>query len=166
MLEIKKFPEDMSTIEVDRGEANRCLVSGLFEESVDVGGKSRRFYTYIAPGLCSCQPCLVLAPPEGAPVPEYLEESFWLDFAQEHQIFLHVLEPENGRYNGSDPEYMNRVYVGIQSQKHVPMLIVGTVKDMSHANYPRESWIAYDEFLSKFTREPDGTLLYMGGPAL
>lgn len=118
MLEVKKFPEDMSTIEVDRGEAKRCLVSGIFEESVDVGGRPRRFYTYIAPGLCSCQPCLVLAPPEGIPVPEYLENSFWLDFAREHQIFLHVLEPENGRYGSSDPEYMNRVYVGIQSRKY------------------------------------------------
>ena len=45
------------------------------------------------------------------------------------------------------------------------MLTVGTVENMSHANYPRESWIAYDEFFSKFTRAEDGTLLYMGVPA-
>ena len=50
--------------------------------------------------------------------------------------------------------------------KRVPLLIVGTVKEMSHANYPRESWIAYDEFMSKFSRTADGTLLYMGEEAL
>lgn len=42
------------------------------------------------------------------------------------------------------------------------MLVVGTVKDMTHANYPRESWIAYDEFLCKFSKSADGTLYYMG----
>lgn len=52
-------------------------------------------------------------------------------------------------------------YVYHNAQK-VPMLKVGVVKDMTHANYPRESWIAYDEFLCKFSKKPDGTLLYMG----
>lgn len=37
---------------------------------------------------------------------------------------------------------------------------------MSHTNYLRESWIAYDEFLNKFSRAADGTLLYMGEEAL
>lgn len=46
--------------------------------------------------------------------------------------------------------------------KRVPLLVVGTVKEMSHANYPRESWNTYDEFLSKFSRRADGTLVYMG----
>ena len=50
--------------------------------------------------------------------------------------------------------------------KRVPMLIVGRVKDMPHANYPGESWISYDEFLVKFSRAEDGTLLYMGEPAV
>ncbi|MBR2810881.1 MAG: prolyl oligopeptidase family serine peptidase, partial [Solobacterium sp.] len=45
---------------------------------------------------------------------------------------------------------------------HVPMLTVGTVKEMSHANYPRESWIAYDEFMCRFSKTADGSLLYMG----
>ena len=53
-------------------------------------------------------------------------------------------------------------YYVYQNAKRVPMLIVGIVKDMTHANYPRESWIAYDEFLCKFSKREDGTLLYMG----
>lgn len=44
----------------------------------------------------------------------------------------------------------------------VPMLTVGRVAGMTHANYPRESWIAYDEFLCRFSKTADGTLYYMG----
>ncbi len=98
MLEIKRFPSDMSTLEVDRTDTKRCLVSGLFEELVKVNGAPRRFYTYIAPGLHNNQPCLVLAPPEDVPVLEYLEKGFWLDFANKNQFFLHILEAENGKY--------------------------------------------------------------------
>ena len=32
------------------------------------------------------------------------------------------------------------------NQKKTPMLTVGTVKEMSHANYPQESWTTYDGF--------------------
>lgn len=44
----------------------------------------------------------------------------------------------------------------------VPMLTVGIVKNMAHANYPEESWISYDQFLSSFSREGDGRLRYRG----
>lgn len=52
-----------------------------------------------------------------------------------------------------------------QNSQHTPMLIVGKVCNMPHANYPRESWIAYDQYFSKFARAKDGTLLYMGHAA-
>lgn len=120
MLEIKQFPGDMSALEVDREDPKRCLVFGLFEETVDVAGVNRPFYTYIAEGMSYNRPCLVLAPPEDISVPEYLEKSFWLRFAGEHRFFLHVLEPVNGKYSldGSDASYMNRVYVQIQSRRY------------------------------------------------
>ena len=57
-------------------------------------------------------------------------------------------------------------YYVYRNAKGTPMLTVGRVKDMPHANYPRESWISYDEFLSKFSRRDDGTLLYMGEEAI
>lgn len=44
----------------------------------------------------------------------------------------------------------------------VPMLTVGIVKNMAHANYPEESWISYDQFLSNFHRDADGQLRYRG----
>lgn len=40
------------------------------------------------------------------------------------------------------------------------MLIVGSVKGMTHANYPRESWIAYDEFLSKFSNYSNNVFIF------
>ena len=60
MLEVKTFPQDMSTLEVDRTEPRRCLMSGLFEEPVEVGGRTRSFYTYIHPGLVYNQPCVAV----------------------------------------------------------------------------------------------------------
>ena len=73
---------------------------------------------------------------------------------------LYGLETTPKRYQCGEISYY--VYV---NKKHVPMLTVGTVKNMSHANYPRESWIAYDEFFAKFSKTEDGTLLYMGAEA-
>ena len=97
MLEVKQFPADMSALEVDRADAKRCLISGLFEERVEVAGEKRRFYTYITPGLCSNQPCLVIAPPENMPVLDFLEKGFWLKFAQGRRVCLHILGPKGGR---------------------------------------------------------------------
>ena len=119
MLEVKSFPVDMSALEIDRTDTKRCLISGIFEESVQVGDSHRHLYTYIAPGMHNNRPCLVVAPPEQVPVLEYLEKTFWLDFAKKNQVFLHVLIPEGGAYclDGSDAAYMNRVYMEIQSRR-------------------------------------------------
>ncbi|MBQ2159983.1 MAG: hypothetical protein II442_07540 [Oscillospiraceae bacterium] len=34
MLEVKRFPKDMSVFEVNRADAKQCFLSGLFEETV------------------------------------------------------------------------------------------------------------------------------------
>lgn len=44
----------------------------------------------------------------------------------------------------------------------IPMLTFGIVENMPHSNFPRESWISYDEFFAKYNRGKDGTLYYMG----
>lgn len=44
----------------------------------------------------------------------------------------------------------------------VPMLTVGIVDNMAHANYPEESWISYDQFFSSFARDAEGILRYRG----
>ena len=70
---------------------------------------------------------------------------------------LYHLNPKPMEYSSGEIHF----YVYCNSQK-VPMLTVGKVANMSHAIYPRECWIMYDEFMSKFSRQEDGTLLYMG----
>ncbi len=44
----------------------------------------------------------------------------------------------------------------------VPMLVVGKVHNMVHANYPEETWISYDQFLSQFTKDNEGNTYYRG----
>jgi len=46
----------------------------------------------------------------------------------------------------------------------VPMLTVGCVHDMVHANYPEQSRISFDQFFSQFKKAADGTLYYRGKP--
>ena len=44
----------------------------------------------------------------------------------------------------------------------MPMLTVGVVENMAHANYPEESWISYDQFLCQFSKDGQGRLCYRG----
>ncbi|WP_302227489.1 PHB depolymerase family esterase [Marvinbryantia sp.] len=48
----------------------------------------------------------------------------------------------------------------------IPLLTVGIVSDMAHANYPEESWITYDQFFSQFAKDEDGNLCYRGEKVL
>ena len=109
----------MSVLDVDHNEPRRCLVNGLFEESVEVNGKIRTFYTYITEGLVYNQPCVVVAAPDTESATDYLEHSPWLDFADRHQVFLHVLESGEDGWNldGTDADYMNKVYVQINGRR-------------------------------------------------
>ncbi len=109
----------MSIFPVNREDAKECFLSGLFEESVKTENSSRPFYTYLKKGLHYNQPCLVIAPPASSDVSGWLESSFWLSFAEENDLFLHILIPENGKWdtNGRDADYMNKVYMQIQSRQ-------------------------------------------------
>ena len=119
MLEVKTFPQDMSVYEVDRRQPRRCFTTGVYQEPVDAGGKSRLFYTYMTPGLCYNQPCVIVAAPEGISGPEYLENSPWMAFADRHKLFLFLAVPENGKWNldGSDADYFNQVYLQVNSRR-------------------------------------------------
>lgn len=119
MLTVNRFPKDMSVFEINRADVKQCLLAGLFEETVQLGDTTRSFYTYLKPGLHYNQPCLVIAPPASESVLTWLEESCWLSFAEDHELFLHILVPENGAWDqsGADADYMNRVYMQIQSRQ-------------------------------------------------
>lgn len=120
MLTIKKFPEDRSKISIDKGNLNRCLFTGLYEEKVDVNGISRSFYTYLIPNLEYDRNCVIIVLPAEYSVEQFLEEGFWVQFAEREKVFLHILCPENNKWNedGTDADYMNRVYVQIQSRNN------------------------------------------------
>lgn len=51
-----------------------------------------------------------------------------------------------------------------RNPKGIPMLVIGLVNDMPHANYPEESWISYDQFLCKFRKDANGKRYYMNRP--
>lgn len=120
MLEVKHFPADMSIFEVNRRDMKQCFVSGLFEESAELAGRRRIFYTYLKPGLQYNRPCLVVAPPATESVLTWLEESCWMALADKYDIFLHILVPEKGCWdlNGKDAAYMNKVYMQIQARQY------------------------------------------------
>ena len=119
MLEVKTFPADMSVFDVNRANPRETLLNGLFLETAKTEQGERSFYTYIAPGLLYNSPCLILVPPAGESALAFLENSFWLDFAAAHELFLHVLVPENGAWqlDGTDADYLNKVYMAIQSRR-------------------------------------------------
>ena len=93
-MDIQKFPLCMADIPVDLKHPNRTLVHGLFEEFATVGGAKRRFLTYIPKNLEYCQPCLVTAIPSNVKAEEFLETSGLRQFAEDHQLFLHLALPE------------------------------------------------------------------------
>ena len=119
MLEIKKFAANMDSYDVDPKCLRKCFQTGLFEETVDVNGTVRKFYTYIKEGLLYNSRCVVVAPPDDVDTLEYIENGPWLAFAEKNDIFLHFMIPgENGwDLSGADADYMNKVYLGIQARK-------------------------------------------------
>ena len=119
-MEVKLFPQDMGSLEVNKSAPRSCLLHGLFEEEADVGGEKRKFYTYLTPGLPYNQRCVVVAPPDGVATLDYIEQSFWLAFADREKVFLHILIPGESGWNtdGSDAEYFNKVYMQIQARRY------------------------------------------------
>lgn len=89
------------------------------------------------------------------PLPENTEIAGFIRFIRES----YQLEESPAVYQCEPITY----YVW-RNAKGTPMLKVGIVQDMPHANYAEESRLSFDEFLSKFKRR-DGKLLYMGRPA-
>lgn len=164
-MEIKSFPKDMSALPIDKGKLKRCLLSGLFEEEVEVDGEKRRFYTYLTPGLLYTRPCLVVAPPDDVPVLSWLEQGFWTDFANRHKIFLHILAPKAGGWNtdGSDADYMNKVYVQIQSRRYYV-----TIQDNIYAAGVGRGAVIAQQAVMKSTSEWSGLATFgeMDGSAL
>ena len=119
-MNVKQFPQDMGALEVSKTSPRSCLIDGLFEETAEVNGEARKFYTYLTPGLPYNQRCVVVAPPDDIPTLDYIEQSFWTAFADREKVFLHILVPGEGGWDttGPDAEYFNKVYLQIQARKY------------------------------------------------
>jgi poly(3-hydroxybutyrate) depolymerase len=120
MMEVKRFPANMSEISIDRQNLRKCLVSGLYVENVEMNGVQRHFYTYLTPGLTYDQRCIIVAPPSEMTAAEYLEQSPWKTIADKEKLFLHILEPLDHAWcmDGTDADYMNKVYVQVQARDY------------------------------------------------
>ena len=118
-LKVQHFPDDMSHFAIPKKDFDRCLLCGLFEETAEVNGEKRAFYTYIADGLPYDSQCLVVAPPDDEDPAAFLESSGLKEFADREQVFLHLLIPrERWNFDGSDADYMNMVYARVQSRDY------------------------------------------------
>ncbi|MDO4414438.1 MAG: PHB depolymerase family esterase [Erysipelotrichaceae bacterium] len=53
-------------------------------------------------------------------------------------------------------------WCGFRNEAGVPLVVIGRVSDMIHANYPELSWISYDQFLSQFTKDENGEVYFRG----
>lgn len=109
----------MSSFEVDRNAPRRCFFSGLFEETVNVNGVPRIFYTYLTPDLCYNHPCIIVAAPDDVSGLDYLENSPWIEFADKNKVFLFIAVPdhEKWKFDGSDADYFNNVYLQVNSRR-------------------------------------------------
>ncbi len=120
MLELKVLPERMSDFEVDMNQTNRTLISGCYQEYVQLGDGKRGFVTYIPENIENCQPCIVVAIPSNQDPITFLETTGFKKFADDKQLFVHLITAENGSWNlsGDDADYMNAVYVAIQARDY------------------------------------------------
>ncbi|MBP5212175.1 MAG: hypothetical protein J6Z30_04890, partial [Pyramidobacter sp.] len=119
-LVIQAWPQDMSALPVDLAHPNRTLLSGLFRETATVGGEKRELLTYIPKDLEYCQPCLIVAPPSDAVLPDYLEQSGLRELAEKKRLYVHLLVPRAGgwRSDGSDADFMNAAYAVVQGRDY------------------------------------------------
>lgn len=176
---VLKIIEDVkSRYAIDSGRIYACGQSSGGMMTSELAVRAPEVFAAVSPWSAIKDPDYDGPPPENMdPVVPYLflfGENDWLCVDREKGQMEYHVTPDIAaflknlmriyRLNETPRRYVcgEISYYVYLNEKRVPLLIVGTVKEMSHANYPRESWIAYDEFLSKFSRRADGTLLYMG----
>ena len=92
----------------------------------------------------------------GAPVPNISDPQCQLDQFLRYVLEENEMEMEYDTYECYPIEYY------IWRKNGVPMLTLGLVDDMPHANYAEESRISYDDFLCRFHKDASGKRYYMG----
>lgn len=79
----------------------------------------------------------------------------------EYWVERNHTQPKDQPMEYRSGRYQHRIY---QNQAGVPLIDFTTVKDKPHAFTPQDGWLFYDEWFSKFSRDGQGELYYMGVP--
>lgn len=119
------FPARMDEIALDRSNSRLCQVCGLYQETAQVRGQARVFLTYLPEGLESDRNVLIVAPPANCDVAAFLESSGLRALANAKKFFLHILIPENSRWDtdGLDAEYFQAVFDASVSRRYYVTMV-------------------------------------------
>lgn len=109
--------------EVDPKDPFKPLYQGTFEETVEVGGKTRRYLLYIPEGARPSTAGVLVLPENGKTADDLWRESGWRMIADteetKEKLILFFLEPENGKWQLDEPygkpdgdvAYIEQVYL-------------------------------------------------------
>lgn len=93
--------------EVDPKDPFKPLYQGTFEETVEVGGKARRYLVYIPEGARPSTAGVFVLPENGKTADDLWRESGWRMIADteetKEKLIIFFLEPENGKWQIDEP---------------------------------------------------------------
>ena len=98
--------KNYSREEIDPMNPMRPTHYGLFDRTVDVGGRARRFLYYVPDGAMASTAGVMLLPPNGVTAAEFLEHSSWRQLCEteecKEKFILCVLEAEAGGWRDGE----------------------------------------------------------------
>lgn len=93
--------------EVDPKDPFKPLYRGTFEETVTVGGKTRRYLVYIPEGARASTAGVFILPENGKTADDLWRDSWWRMIADteetKEKLLLFFLEPEDGKWRMDEP---------------------------------------------------------------
>lgn len=111
-IKITPLPEHASDLPVDLHDIGKCQLTGLIYQRWRADGNEYGIFTYIAEGMHYNRPCIIIAPPSGENVSDFLLRYGLIQFARKSQVFLCLLEPpvDDWAMDGKAADFMNAAY--------------------------------------------------------
>lgn len=111
-ITITPLPEHASDLPVDLHDIGKCRLTGLIHQRWQANGNEYGIFTYIAEGMHYNRPCIIIVPPSGENVSEFLVRYGLIQFARKNQVFLCLLEPpaDDWALDGQAADFMNAAY--------------------------------------------------------
>lgn len=105
---------------IDIKLGNKLPLTGYFTRNVPVGEDTRTVKIYVAPGTTVRDYFTVIAVPEGMTTESFLQNSGWLDIANEKSEGLFIIEPGQGGWGTVDEElgYINEAFKVLRDTKY------------------------------------------------